>query len=152
MNHSHILNQYMCGHLIVSASRYAPYQEASKNVHRSRRISTIFDLPETQLTRRGHVFYGDELKTIPSLYETEEVPADDKVIVARFFGGSGTWLIAELDPETGTAFGCCSLGLGFQEWGYVSLLELESLNIHNGLVIIERDLDFTPIRLCDIQR
>lgn len=116
-------------------------------------MSTIFELPETLLERRGHVFYGEELKTIPALYETEDVESSEKIIHAKFFGGPATWYIAELNPETGVAFGFCNLGHDEDaEWGYVSLLELESLSAHGGLLIIERDLDFTPTRFADIQR
>lgn len=116
-------------------------------------MSTIFELPETLLERRGHVFYGEELKTIPPLYATEEIEAENKMIWAKFFGGPMTWYIAELDPETGVAFGFCNLGNDEDaEWGYVSLLELESLSAHGGLLIIERDLHFEPTRFADIQR
>lgn len=116
-------------------------------------MSTIFELPESQLIRRGHVFFGEQLKTVPPLYSSEEIEADDKVIYAKFFGGPMTWLIAELDPVSGIAFGFCNLGNDEDaEWGYVSLLELESLSAHGGLVIIERDLHFEPARFADIPR
>ncbi len=113
-------------------------------------MSTIFELPETQLRRRGHVFFGDELKQAPALYETEDVSTEDKIVVARYFGGSGTWLICEVDPESSVAFGWCDLGLGYPEFGYVNLHELESLNAHGGLIIIERDLHFEPTRFGDL--
>ena len=35
-----------------------------------------------------------------------------------------TWLLTELDPDGGLAFGLCDLGLGCPELGYVSLIEL----------------------------
>jgi hypothetical protein len=59
-------------------------------------MRTIFELPEIQLERRGHVFSGEELKTVPALYETEDVEAENKVIHIKFFGGPATWYIAEL--------------------------------------------------------
>ena len=40
-------------------------------------------------------------------------------------------------------FGLCDLGMGFPELGYVSLQELESVELPFGLKI-ERDMYFTP--------
>jgi hypothetical protein len=50
-----------------------------------------------------------------------------------------TWLLTELDPDGGLAFGLCDLGLGCPELGYVSLAELSSVRGTLGLPI-ERDL------------
>ena len=52
-----------------------------------------------------------------------------------------TWLLTELDPDGGLAFGLCDLGLGEPELGYVSLIELQSVRGKLGLPI-ERDLHF----------
>jgi hypothetical protein len=38
-----------------------------------------------------------------------------------------TWLLTELDPDGGLAFGLCDLGLGCPELGYVSLIEIASV-------------------------
>ena len=58
--------------------------------------------------------------------------------------GGATWLITECDPEEeGRLFGLCDLGLGFPEFGYVSLPELEALRGPAGLRV-ERDRHFTP--------
>lgn len=54
-----------------------------------------------------------------------------------------TWLLTELNEETGILFGLCDLGLGCAELGYVSLQELEELRGPVGLTI-ERDLHWTP--------
>ncbi len=116
-------------------------------------MSTIFELPETNLVRRGHVFYGEELKAVPPLYSSEDIEAAHKTIYVKYFGGPMTWYVAELDPETGIAFSFCNLGNDDDaEWGYVSLLELESLTAHGGLLIVERDLFFEPTRFGDLQR
>lgn len=57
--------------------------------------------------------------------------------------GSGTWLLTEIDPEDETvAWGLCDLGLGFAEFGTVSLTELAGYRGRLGLGI-ERDLWFT---------
>jgi hypothetical protein len=52
-----------------------------------------------------------------------------------------TWLLTELDPDGGLAFGLCDLGMGEQELGYVSLVELQSVRGKLGLPI-ERDRHF----------
>jgi len=52
-----------------------------------------------------------------------------------------TWLLTELDPDGGLAFGLCDLGLGEPELGYVSLSELRTVRGKLGL-LIERDLHF----------
>ena len=52
-----------------------------------------------------------------------------------------TWLLTELDPDDGLAFGLCDLGMGEPELGYVSLVELQSVRGKLGLPV-ERDLHF----------
>ena len=52
-----------------------------------------------------------------------------------------TWLLTELDPDGGLAFGLCDLGLGSPELGYISLTELRTVRGKLGLPI-ERDLHF----------
>jgi hypothetical protein len=52
-----------------------------------------------------------------------------------------TWLLTELDPDGGLAFGLCNLGMGEPELGYVSMHELAAVRGKLGLPI-ERDLHF----------
>jgi hypothetical protein len=52
-----------------------------------------------------------------------------------------TWLLTELDPDDGLAFGLCDLGMGEPELGYVSLVEIASVRGKLGLPV-ERDLHF----------
>jgi hypothetical protein len=52
-----------------------------------------------------------------------------------------TWLLTELDPDGGLAFGLCDLGLGCVELGYVSLAELSAVRGKLGLPV-ERDMHF----------
>jgi hypothetical protein len=52
-----------------------------------------------------------------------------------------TWLLTELDPHGGLAFGLCDLGLGCPELGYVSLAELAAVRGKLGLPV-ERDRHF----------
>jgi hypothetical protein len=66
--------------------------------------------------------------------------------VVRLFNpcGAGTWLLTEIDPDDETvAWGLCDLGMGFPEFGTVSLTELAEYRSRMGLGI-ERDLYFKP--------
>jgi len=38
------------------------------------------------------------------------------------------------------------------EWGYIYLPELEEINAHNGLVIVERELNWEPLHFAEIPR
>ena len=51
------------------------------------------------------------------------------------------WLLTELDPDGGLAFGLCDLGLGCPELGYVALIEPTTIRGELGLPV-ERDLHF----------
>lgn len=66
----------------------------------------------------------------------------DHAPVVKFFNpvGAATWLLSELDPETGIAFGLCDLGMGEPELGSVSLDEI--ISMRGRLLGIERDLHF----------
>jgi hypothetical protein len=56
--------------------------------------------------------------------------------------GAATWLLTEIDPDDETvAWGLCDLGMGFPEFGTVSLTELADYRGGLGLGI-ERDLYF----------
>lgn len=66
----------------------------------------------------------------------------DPIVVAKYFNpcGSQTWYCTEYDPKCQVFFGYASLfGDYNDEWGYISLLELEELVLPAGLTI-ERDL------------
>jgi len=64
--------------------------------------------------------------------------------VAKLFNpcGAGTWLLTEIEPDDhDIAWGLCDLGMGFPEFGTVSLSELAAYRGPFGLGI-ERDLHF----------
>ena len=84
----------------------------------------------------------------PKLYEGEEIPTDEKVVIAKFFTPwtSWTWYAVEFDGE--------DLFFGLvdgqeKEWGYFSLKELESVTGPAGLKI-ERDRYFGQPKIKDI--
>jgi hypothetical protein len=83
------------------------------------------------------------LKSIPVLYATEDTSLAEKTPHAHYFIGGCDWYVAELDHETGFAFGHADLGMGFPEWGYFDLVEMEQTVAHE-LYVIERDLHFRP--------
>ncbi|WP_327393787.1 DUF2958 domain-containing protein (plasmid) [Streptomyces sp. NBC_01186] len=107
--------------------------------------------PETNREIRGHDFYPPEgiLSQIPPLYATEDVPLLDTEVHLHYFAGGMDWYVAELDPESGLAFGWACITDG--EWGYFTLPEIEELRIQ-GLFVIERDLSFGKKRAGDIIR
>ena len=81
------------------------------------------------------------LSKIPRLYETEDVPLQDKLIYLHFYIGGCDWYIAEFDGED-TFFG---LVKGFEtELGNFSLSELTKAKGPMGLSI-ERDRHFRPM-------
>jgi len=85
---------------------------------------------------------------LPKLYQTEDIPVEEKTVVIKFFQpwGSWTWYATEFDGED-LFFG---LVHGFEkEWGYFSLRELESVSGPFGLKI-ERDLYFSPTKIKDL--
>ena len=85
---------------------------------------------------------------LPALYSTEDVPLDDKIVMAKFFtpDSSWTWYAVEFDGEDlffGYVEGPCP------EWGYFSLAEMTAARGPMGLPI-ERDRWFDPIRFGSI--
>ena len=100
---------------------------------------------ETQRVRRGHRFYPVPADALPPLYATEDTDTADKTVGVHYFVGACDWWVVEHDPAEHLAFGYVCLGdPASAEWGYIHLPELETLNLYDGLVIVERDLDWTP--------
>jgi hypothetical protein len=76
----------------------------------------------------------------------------DPLVVAKFFNpvGAGTWWVIEYDPSNKVFFGYASIfGDWNDEWGYISLWELESYKGPFGLGI-ERDLYWTEKRASEV--
>jgi hypothetical protein len=104
---------------------------------------------ETQRKRRGHAFLPPKviLKRIPRIYATENTRTENKMVWIHYFSAAGDWYVTEYDPNTGEAFGYARLGA---EWGYIDLNELEQVNAFHGLVIVERDMFWTPKQFKEI--
>ncbi|XXJ18883.1 DUF2958 domain-containing protein [Desulfovibrio caledoniensis] len=75
---------------------------------------------------------------MPRLYETEDTPAEEKLIWIHFFMGESHWYAAEFDGKD-TFFGFSVLNGDMQnaEWGYFSLAELIELRVGRFVVCIE---------------
>jgi hypothetical protein len=105
---------------------------------------------ETQRARGGHDFYPAPGE-LPPLYATEDTDTADKTIRVHYVAGGCDWWLVEYDPAEGLAFGYACLGdPGCAEWGYVHLPELEAVRVRGGLVVVERDLGWTPRRVADL--
>lgn len=82
-------------------------------------------------------------KLLPPLYSNEEKNPDSVMAPVKFFtpDSNWTWYAVEYDPDEGLFFGLVD---GFEvEFGYFSLMELESVTGPLGLHI-ERDLYWSP--------
>ena len=78
----------------------------------------------------------EQLDRIPRLYETENIPLEEKLIYLHFFIGGCDWYIAEHDGDD-LFFGFAILNGDYEmaEWGYVSFAELKSICIEGCLEV-----------------
>ncbi len=88
-------------------------------------------------------------KKIPKLYEQDGL-GYDAVIYAKLFCPWNHWKWFILEYDGNDQLFCYVKG-DFNEYGYVSLLELESIRSPFGLGI-ERDLYFKPVKLRELLR
>ena len=100
---------------------------------------------EAQRVRRGHDFYPRPGDGLPPLYATEDTATAAKTVRVHYFVGGCDWWLVEYDPVDHRGFGYVCLGHpDAAEWGYIDLPELEAVCLRNGLVVVERDLGWTP--------
>ncbi|MGK9232230.1 DUF2958 domain-containing protein [Inquilinus limosus] len=86
------------------------------------------------------ILIPDDLRARLIANGTTKTEADHVPVVKLFVaGGAATWLLTELLPDGDTLFGLCDMGS--PELGYVSLGELEGVQLPFGLRI-ERDPHF----------
>lgn len=95
-----------------------------------------------------------ELDKLPKLYETEDVPLEEKLIHLRFFLGESSWYVAEYDGED-LFFGYVVLNGDTynSEWGYFRLSELRELVLLRvyGSLQVDTDLSWSPTRFGRIE-
>ncbi|EQD54929.1 hypothetical protein B1B_09446 [mine drainage metagenome] len=108
------------------------------------RHQAIWPRGETLRRERGHEFVkASMLEDIPDLYANENTPLAEQTACAHYFSSNGDWYISEIDKDEGLAFGHCDLGMGYPEFGFVSLIELEETRGRFGPAV-ERDTNFQP--------
>lgn len=107
----------------------------------------MFDYKQ-KLNRVQSVLTASQFK---QLVKNHNNPNHNLFPVVKFFDpcGAGTWLISELNPETGIGYGLADLGMDSPEIGSVDLNELLRLRPDSPLpgrlfIGIERDLHFHP--------
>ena len=93
----------------------------------------------TAITERlaGHPLYSQEASRNPIVY---------CILFSPFL--SARWYLTEHDGED-ICFGFVT-GLACDEWGYVSITELESVCFSENFALIECDLSFTPTTWNDL--
>lgn len=69
----------------------------------------------------------------------QDIP--NPLVICKFFGGPATWYATAYYPNDNTCFGYVT-GLGYDEWGYFSITEIEALRIPPLGLPVERDLHF----------
>lgn len=103
--------------------------------------------------RRHKMLTAELIKRFKQVGSQEHIDMDEKLVICKYFNpyGRGTWLATEFDPETRLFFGYADLGFG--EWGYFSLDELEQTGIRVGgcLLPLERDCYFSEKKFKEVK-
>jgi Protein of unknown function (DUF2958) len=109
-------------------------------------MATRPDLECSTFQRKPAYRYIRAADKLPRL----EACGQDPLVTVKLFnpGGIGTWYLAAYDPETRTAFGAADVHE--YEVGTIDMAELVTFRGRFGLPI-ERDLQWTPRRLSEIQ-
>ncbi|WMT47950.1 MAG: DUF2958 domain-containing protein [Acidithiobacillus caldus] len=109
-------------------------------------------------------FFSDKMRDLegiiaamPEIYGTDGMPDETRPVSLRYFGPGGQqWFIIEKDagdpakdgpgfPRQEQAFGLADLGMGYPEFGYISIPEITRAGA-------ELDYNFTPTTLLEIKR
>ncbi len=97
----------------------------------------------------------ERLSKIPRLYETEEIPLEEKAIHLHFFMAGCDWFVAEYDGEDlFWGFAVLNGDLQNAEWGYISFGELKELKLKWLEVDCESEIcwKIRPAREVDLLR
>ena len=89
----------------------------------------------------------ETLGRMPKLYETENIPLEDKLIHLHFFIGGCDWYVVEYDGDD-LFWGFAILNNDYEmaEWGYVSLRELKSIKVQGWLEVDCELEDFWQVK------
>lgn len=93
----------------------------------------------------------EQLARLPRLYDTENIPLEEKIIHLHFFIGACDWYIAEYDGDD-LFWGYANLGDDQNaEWGYISFRELREIKVRR-VIEIDNDLYWKPKKFGEIRR
>jgi hypothetical protein len=100
-------------------------------------------IEEVLRKRRGHKFFPAAMKRWPKLGTHDDMPLAEVPIVAHYFSPVADWWVAEVNAETGQAWGYARYARMPEnaEWGHFDLPELEAF-YPSVFHIVERDMHF----------
>ena len=86
-----------------------------------------------------------QLDELPTLYSTDHIPLENKLIHMHFFLRGCDWYAAEYDDLNRLFFGYAILNSDLEnaEWGNFSYEELRSIRTRQGIEV-DRDLHWEP--------
>jgi len=105
---------------------------------------------------------AQELNQIPKLYDSEDVPAKDKMIYMHFFIARSDGVVAEFDGDViFFGFACLNGWKDCAEWGYISFNELKELKVKAPISVngekagfmpleVDRELNWKPKKACEV--
>ena len=95
----------------------------------------------------------ERLARMPGLYETENIPLQEKMIHLHFFIAGCDWYVAEFDGDLFFGFAILNGDLEIAEWGYVSLDELADLKIGGWLEVdCETEKSWRIRPACEVEK
>ena len=77
----------------------------------------------------------ERLDRIPKLYETENIPLQDKLIHLHFFIADCDWYVAEYEEGMFWGFVILNGDTVNAEWGYFGLEEMKEIKVNSWLEI-----------------
>jgi hypothetical protein len=103
-----------------------------------------------KFVRLQNILLSEELKARFKKVGKQET--DNPVIVAKFFNpcGAGTWYLSEYSEMSNLGYGYVT-GFDTNEWGYVSIAELEGILCPPLGLPIERDRYFNESRFSELK-
>ena len=95
----------------------------------------------------------ERLERIPTLYETENIPLEDKLVYLHFFIAGSDWYICEFDRQD-LFWGYAILNNDHEmaEWGYISFRELRELSVCGIEVDCELEEYFLVTKASEIDK
>ena len=107
-------------------------------------------------SERGHDLYDEQLLQAPPIGSQDDTQVSDRIAYAHYRLGLSDWWVTELDPDAGVAAGVVHKriyhGPTLEQFDLTDLAETTHRRSINGDVhFVERDQDFSPIPLSDIE-